>query len=146
MMRKRDEQGQTLVEFAFVLPIFLLLMVSIFDLGHVVWSNDALSNAAREGARYAIVHGVNSGAPATKQQVKNVAIGWAASAGTNVSVTVCYWSVSQCSGDVDEANATQDRGMKVTVTVTANVPLAAPSLFGFGAFNLSSTSTMLVNF
>jgi Flp pilus assembly protein TadG len=146
MMRKRNDDGQTLVEFALILPIFLLLLVSIFDLGHVVWSNDALSNAAREGARYAIVHGVNSGAPATKQQVKDVAIGWAASAGTNVNVTVCYWNVNQCSGDVDEANATQDRGMKVTLTVTANVPLAVPSFFGFSAFNLSSTSTMLVNF
>lgn len=146
MIRKGHEQGQGLVELALVLPVFLLLLVSIFDLGHVVWSNGALSNAAREGARYAIVHGVNSGSPATRQQVKDVAINWAASAGANVSVTVCYWSVSQCSGDVDEANATEDRGMKVSVRVTANVPLAAPAFFGFTGFSLSSTSTMLVNF
>jgi Flp pilus assembly protein TadG len=146
MMRKRKEQGQALVEFVLVLPVFVLLLVSIFDLGHAIWSNDALSNAAREGARYAIVHGTNSGAPATKQQVKNVAIEWAASAATSVNVTVCYWSINQCAGDVDEANATEDRGMKVSVTVTANVPLAVPAFFGLGSVSLSSTSTMLVNF
>ena len=43
-----------------VIPIFVLLLVGTFDLGHVVWANDALSSAAREAARYAIVHGGSS--------------------------------------------------------------------------------------
>lgn len=143
-MRTRDERGQSLVEFALILPIFVLLMVGIFDLGHVVWSNDALTNASREGARFAIVNGNQSQTPASRQDVKNAAINWAANAGTSVSATVC-WSApgAPCSGDTDTGTA--DRGQLVTVTVTANVSLAAPSFFGFRSTLLSSTTTMLVN-
>jgi Flp pilus assembly protein TadG len=44
------------VEFALVLPIFLLLVVSLFDLGRAVFAYNTLTNAAREGARLAIVN------------------------------------------------------------------------------------------
>jgi hypothetical protein len=57
MTRRGPSRGQALVEFALILPIFILLLVSIFDLGHVVWANDSLATAAREGARFAVVHG-----------------------------------------------------------------------------------------
>jgi len=53
-MKKRSKtsiSGQTLVEFAFVLPILLLLMVAIIDFGIVFYSQMAVSNAAWEGAR-----------------------------------------------------------------------------------------------
>jgi hypothetical protein len=57
-MKRRDgTRGQSLVEFALTLPIFLLLLVSVFDLGHVVWANNAISTAAREAARFAVVRG-----------------------------------------------------------------------------------------
>ena len=49
-MRKR-EKAQALVEFAFVLPILLLLMVAIIDFGIVFYTQMALTNAAWEGAR-----------------------------------------------------------------------------------------------
>jgi len=47
----RGKSGQTLVEFAFVLPILLLLMVAIIDFGIIFYSQMAVSNAAWEGAR-----------------------------------------------------------------------------------------------
>jgi hypothetical protein len=49
-------RGQALVEFALVIPIFLLLLVAIFDLGRAVFAYNTLTNAAREGARLAIVN------------------------------------------------------------------------------------------
>jgi Flp pilus assembly protein TadG len=49
-------RGQALVEFALVLPIFILLLVAIFDLGRAVFAYNTLTNAAREGARIAIVN------------------------------------------------------------------------------------------
>jgi hypothetical protein len=49
-------RGQGLVEFALVIPIVLLLMVVFIDLGRAIYMQSALSNAVREGARYAIVH------------------------------------------------------------------------------------------
>ena len=49
-------RGQTLVEFALVLPVFILVLVSLFDLGRGVFAYNTLTNAAREGARLAIVN------------------------------------------------------------------------------------------
>lgn len=46
-----SNSGQSLVEFAFVLPILLLLMVAIIDFGTFFYSQMAISNAAWEGAR-----------------------------------------------------------------------------------------------
>ena len=44
-------RGQTLVEFALVLPVFLLLLFAVIDGGRYVFLSSAMSNAAREGAR-----------------------------------------------------------------------------------------------
>ncbi len=52
----RSGRGQALVEFALVLPILLLLLVAIFDLGRAAFAYNTLTNAAREGARIAIVN------------------------------------------------------------------------------------------
>ena len=50
-VRNQNTGGQALVEFAFVLPILLLLMVAIIDFGILFYSQMAVSNAAWEGAR-----------------------------------------------------------------------------------------------
>ena len=47
--------GQSLVEFALVLPVFLLLLFGLIDMGRYVYLNSTLSQAAREGARVAAV-------------------------------------------------------------------------------------------
>jgi Flp pilus assembly protein TadG len=47
----RRSPGQTLVEFALVLPVFLLLLFAVIDGGRYIFVSSALSNAAREGAR-----------------------------------------------------------------------------------------------
>ncbi len=48
-------KGQGLVEFALIIPIFLLLLVGLIDVGRLVYMNSVLSQAAREGARLASV-------------------------------------------------------------------------------------------
>ena len=53
--RVTQRRGQTLVEFALILPIFLLLLVGIFDFGRAIYAYNTVSNAAREGGRLAIV-------------------------------------------------------------------------------------------
>jgi Flp pilus assembly protein TadG len=52
---KRRTRGQALVEFALVLPIFLVILFGIIDLGRYVYTANALGNGAREGARAASV-------------------------------------------------------------------------------------------
>jgi TadE-like protein len=168
MTRADRSRGQAMVEFALVIPVFILLMVGLFDLGRVVWVNDTLATAAREAARFAIVHGGSEGnlcpvgppaptavipAPGpgclfpspSRQAIKDVAQKWAAGTSANVTVNVCYGVVSSCTSDTDAANATNARGTQVMVTVTSVVDLSVPSLAGFSGFSLSATSTMLVN-
>jgi hypothetical protein len=43
--------GQGLAEFALILPIFLLAVFGLLDVGRLIYTNSALSQAAREGAR-----------------------------------------------------------------------------------------------
>ena len=52
---RRKSRGQTLVEFALILPIFVLLLVGIFDFGRAIYAYNTISNAAREAVRVAIV-------------------------------------------------------------------------------------------
>jgi len=54
--RSERSRGQALVEFSLVIPIFLLVLMGLFDLGRAVFSYNTLTNAAREGARMAIVN------------------------------------------------------------------------------------------
>jgi hypothetical protein len=51
--RRQGQDGQGIAELALVLPIFLLVMFGILDVGGLVYTNSALSQAAREGARLA---------------------------------------------------------------------------------------------
>ncbi len=54
-MPVRGEKGQTLVEFALVLPILLLLVIGMLEFARVLNAWLIVSNGAREGARYATV-------------------------------------------------------------------------------------------
>lgn len=52
----RNSRGQALAEFALALPILVLVIVAVFDVGRLVFTYNAITNAAREGARLAIVN------------------------------------------------------------------------------------------
>jgi Flp pilus assembly protein TadG len=51
------ERGAELVEFAFVFPTLLLVMLGIIDFGFLFQRYEVVTNAAREGARVAILPG-----------------------------------------------------------------------------------------
>jgi len=53
---QRHPRGQGLVEFALLLPILLLLLVGVFDLGRAFHALITLNNAGREAARYGTLH------------------------------------------------------------------------------------------
>jgi hypothetical protein len=170
-MTRSSARGQTLVEFGLLLPVLLMMLMGVFDLGRVVFANDMVSNAAREAARFAIVHGGSSmtacpvGPPSStaiippaspscpypspsKEAVREVARQWTIAAGHSIVVEVCYGI--DCTGDVDTLDgdgdpATNERGTPVTVTVHSTVSMAMPSLFGFDSFDVTSSSTMQVN-
>lgn len=54
-MRKRGREGQALVEFALVLPILVVLLLGLIEFGFLLYNQQVITNASREGARYGIV-------------------------------------------------------------------------------------------
>jgi Flp pilus assembly protein TadG len=52
---KESRRGQALVEFAILLPLFLLLIFGLIDLGRFVMTDHILSSAAREASRLSAV-------------------------------------------------------------------------------------------
>lgn len=52
---RRSERAQALVEFALVIPIFLFVVLGLFDMGRAVFYYNTVSNASREAVRLGIV-------------------------------------------------------------------------------------------
>lgn len=55
-----EARGQSLVELALILPVLMLVLVGILDFGRAFYAYNAISNAAREGARYGTIHPTNT--------------------------------------------------------------------------------------
>lgn len=53
---KNQEKGQSLIEFAILAPIFIILLTAMIDFGRVFDAWIVTTNAAREGARYAAIY------------------------------------------------------------------------------------------
>ena len=53
---RNRHRGQSLVEFALLLPVFVLLLMGILDFARAIYAYNAVGNAAREGTRTAIVN------------------------------------------------------------------------------------------
>lgn len=54
--RSRREEGQSIVEAAFVIPLLILILCGILDFGWIFSNQLTVNNYSREGARYAIVN------------------------------------------------------------------------------------------
>jgi len=50
-MLRRDERGATLIEFAFVAPVFCLLLVGAIDVGHTLYMRAVLQGVVQKAAR-----------------------------------------------------------------------------------------------
>lgn len=50
--KTKKSKGQSLVEFALILPILLLLILGALDIGRIITTKIAVTNAAREGANF----------------------------------------------------------------------------------------------
>ncbi len=125
------ERGQSLVEFALIIPLFLLLMFAIVDFGMGFYSWITVTNAAREGAR---IGAVGADSATITQRVKDTA---GSLNGTNLTIAV--------------VNAQGTSGSTVGVTVNYKYQLITPlsSLMGLVSggsigpnINFSATSQM----
>jgi len=58
--RQNSERGNTLVEFSITGTAFLVIFFGVLDFGRLLWTHNALSDAARQGARHAVSNSVTS--------------------------------------------------------------------------------------
>jgi TadE-like protein len=92
---KSDQRGATLFEFAIGATVFMTAMFAVLEFGRALWTHNALSDAARRAARYAI-HQPASNPPGVKttgtdvgpsvDKIKNVAVYGDPNGGTNPMV------------------------------------------------------------
>ena len=66
---RKEERGNTLVEFSIAATVFLMSLFAVLEFGRALWTHNALSDAARRGARYAVVHRQDQ-----MSEVKNVVV------------------------------------------------------------------------
>jgi hypothetical protein len=137
MVSARRQSGQALVEFSLTAIIFIAVLLFLLDGGRILWNWVTLSEAVREGARYAIVHGAYAD-PMVRQcgtypvdQIQQEVIDHALGMGTtlrpaNITVTC------------------PSNNPYTTVTVQATLPIQPifMSLWGGGTITIKAESTM----
>jgi hypothetical protein len=141
-VRASGERAQALVEFALVLPVLLMLILGLIDVARAIAQENTLASAAREGTRYAIVHGSSSASPVgscsscTNLTAINDVVSAAAIGVPTVTVTVDY------------PDSNNKRGSRVSVIATsAFVPLPSQYLLnGALTVTLRGGSTMVIEY
>lgn len=109
MKAKRKERGAVAVEMAMLLPLLLLILIGTIEFGRVLNVQISMTQAAREGARYAAIHYKEAGLNVTAATLAAAP----SLSGLPVGVTN------------NAASCTADSNVTVTTTVTL------PSLSGF---------------
>lgn len=131
---RRTSQGQSLVEFALVLPVFVLLLAGMIDFGLGLYSYMSLQSAAREGARLGVTDCTRDDCATTVSSRVT-----ASSAGLAPTVTVTCTSAAgatiACSSTVP--------GDSVTVTASYTYRMVWPLTFGTSIPMASSVRMML---
>lgn len=77
---RRSEAGSSMAEFAVVAALFFMVLIGIIEFGRFFYTHNALTDAARRGARYAALH-----PEAARPCVKNIV----AYGETHVDPTTC---------------------------------------------------------
>jgi Flp pilus assembly protein TadG len=123
--RPRHDRGQALIEFALIVPLFLLFLFVIVDVGIALDRRMVLQHAVREGARYAALS-IDNGliCDRTHDQAQGI-------------VDVDDISISY--DDIDGNGDVTDAGDAVNVTVdfTYDFPVMSGVLNAFGVLSPS---------
>jgi len=142
----RKGRGQSLVEFALILPIFLLLIMGIIDAGRLVYTFNTVSNAARQGARIAIVNQSTSGTTTCDTAVATTwPVGCAIGSGLVLNLQPADVAVQyRDNTDTTTCNPVLI-GCIAVVTVTGTYSPLTPIIGQFiGTMDVSSTTKMPV--
>lgn len=127
----RGEDGQAMVEFALILPIFLLILCGIIDFGWLFYNQLSLNNACREGARYAVVNTAEgNGTQAIINHIENATTTVFANDGVRI--------------DVEYTTPSDPTAGDVTVSMEADISFFTPVLSTVLGEERTITSTVVM--
>jgi Flp pilus assembly protein TadG len=142
--RRSGERGQTLIELALLVPILLIIVTAIVDFGFAFRDYIAVTNAAREGARYAVTGCTTTAQQdAIKQKVVTSSHGLLTNSDVVVDALPATASVDNCSTSAPgTGNAIK---VKASHTYHFVTPLGSlVSAFGSHTITMTSSTTMRV--
>lgn len=149
------ERGTELVEAAFSLFVFLLLLMGVMDFGRAVYAYHFVSSAARQGSRWASVRGstctgLSGGCPATASNVQTYVQGLAPGGINSAQVTVTTtWPKNPPNCPATGASNAPLCDVNVLVSYNFSFILLPRKLLpgaGLpGTFTMSSTSDMIIS-
>lgn len=125
-------RGQGMVEFAFSVTAFLMLVFCTINSARVVYARNFVSYAAREGSRYAAVHGAVAVKPASADDIKNLVKAEVHGLDPSGVVVTTTWTPDNKPGSL----------VKVQVKYTWNLTTV---FYNFAPLTLSSTSQMVID-
>ena len=135
----RSDDGANLIEFALVLPLLLLVVLGIAEFGFIFQRYEVITNAAREGARLAVLPGYTT--PDVQARVASYTYAGRVPTTTSpVNPTVLVENISiPVSGGRPPISA-----KRVTVTYTYTFQFLSAALFGstYTTVPLSAVSEM----
>jgi len=129
---RRQRRGAAVVEFAVVVPVFVIVILGMIEVGRAVMVQQILTNASREGARRAVLDGMS------ETDVQQAVVDYMSRANISIDATNVT-VVSNPPVSPDYANS-----MTVTVTVPFSQVswLPSPIYFKGSSGTLVATSTM----
>jgi Flp pilus assembly protein TadG len=68
-MKRKDQRGASVVEFAIILPLIVWLIFGVLEIGFVLYDKNMITQASREGARAGVVFRVP---PVTDEEIIGV--------------------------------------------------------------------------
>lgn len=139
------ERGQTIVEFAFVLPVMALLIFAAVDFSRLLLTYLAASNGARDGARQAVTHPVCNdpyGTTASSIEAKiksntDGAVSWA-----RITPTVTFYNASPTPVAITTPVASGLVKVSVSTSYEPITPLAGPII---GNPRITAESQMVID-
>ncbi len=141
----REQRGQGLVEFAIAIPVFLVLLMGVFDFGVAIYKYNGVSQAAREIARVTSVHPCatttpcNPGVPMSTETANEVDVQRGLIPGLGNPTFAC---VDQ--NGVPVTNPCDFSSDSVQVTVTAPYTPITPILGLFGTWTMKGSSSVQI--
>ncbi len=133
-------RGQSLIEFALVLPLLLVLIISAIELGRLFYTQIVITNAAREGAYYMATH-VEDTAKVTNATL--AAQAEAANSGVN-AVTVSFADKNCCTFGSYSIVTTVDTTVDNLMIVGFAANLFSITNTHYSQFPLSASVEMMV--